>query len=103
MTSICYMVVATLPDGDTAAEYVAWLQEGHVDQVVMAGAQSGMIVRLESTAEGKPRVMTQYVFPSSHAFHEYVARHAPALRAEGLKKFGPERGVQMERMLGEIV
>ena len=103
MTSICYMVTATLPGAAMADEYVAWLEDGHVDQVVEAGAHSAMIVRLEPDAVGLPRVMTQYVFPSRHAFDEYVQRHAPALRADGLKRFGPEKGVRFERAIGEVV
>ena len=32
-----------------------------------------------------------------------VAVAAPGLRAEGLARFGPERGVRFERRVGEIV
>lgn len=102
MTRICYMVVATLPDAATAQEYVAWLEDGHVDAVINHGAHSAMIVRLEPRS-GKPRVMTQYVFPTRELFDRYVAHFAPALRADGLKKFPPERGIAFERTIGEIV
>lgn len=103
------MVIATLPTGVMADEYVAWLEDGHVDAVVGHGAHSAMIVRLEGgTAEAGQassarRVMVQYIFPTREAFDRYVQKHAPALRAEGLRKFGPERGVSFERLLGEIV
>lgn len=102
---ICYQVVATLPDEATAREYVAWLEDGHVDQVVAAGAHSAMIVRLDADGVNgaKPRVMTQYVFSTREVFERYVAVHAPALRADGLKRFGPERGVSFQRLQGVVV
>lgn len=99
MARIFYGVTATLPDRATADEYVAWLEDGHIDQIRSHGAHSAMIVRLE----GEPaRVETQYVFATRELFDRYVAKHAPALRAEGLKWFPPERGVRFERRVGEI-
>lgn len=103
MSAICYMVIATLPNKAIAEEYVAWLEDGHVDLVVEGGAHSAMIVRLESEPGGQPRVMTQYVFATQEVFDHYVAVHAPALRADGVKRFPPERGVRMERMIGTVV
>ena len=102
MTRICYMVVATLPDAATKDEYISWLEDGHVDAVVNHGAHSAMIVKLEPAA-GKPRVMTQYIFPTRAIFDRYIADFAPALRADGLKRFPPERGIAFERTIGEIV
>lgn len=103
MSRICYMVIATLPSAAVANEYVAWLEDGHVDLVIKGGAHSAMIVRLDPDAAGKPRVMTQYVFSTREVFDHYVAQHAPALRADGLERFPPERDVRMERMIGTIV
>ena len=102
MSAICYMVIATLPDAATAAEYVAWLEDGHVDRVIDGGAHSAMIVRLDREAESPPRVMVQYIFPTRERFERYVSEFAPALRADGLKRFGPERGVRMERLIGDV-
>lgn len=103
MTRILYMVAATLPDEATAREYVAWLEDGHVDQVIDGGAHSGMIVRIEGAPGAAPRVETHYVFSTRERYEAYLATHADALRAEGLKKFPPERGIRFERKLGEIV
>lgn len=108
-TRLCYAVIATLPNAQLADEYVAWLEDGHVDAVVKGGAHSAMIVRLQAgdAAGAAPiearRVMTQYIFATREVFDQYVARHAPALRADGMKRFGPERGVSFERLLGDIV
>lgn len=100
---VLYQVIATIPDAGTAAEYVAWLEGGHVDQVIAGGAHTGMIVRVDGPADGRARVMTQYVFSTREVFDRYVREHAPGLRADGLKRFGPERGIVFERVVGEIV
>lgn len=106
MPAILYVVTATLPTPALCEQYLAWLTSGHVDQVINAGAHSGMIVRLDPTPDeehsGKRRVRTQYVFPSRDAMEHYVNHHAPALRADGLARFG-DKGVTFERTLGEIV
>lgn len=103
MKRVCYMVTVTLPSQAIADEYVAWLENGHVDQVVNGGAHSAMIVRLEPDGAGHPRVMTHYVFPTREVFDHYVKHHAPVLRADGIKRFPPQRGVRMERAIGTIV
>ncbi len=103
MKPICYMVTATFPSPGLADEFVAWLEDGHIQQVIDGGAESGTIVRLDPDDSGKARVMAQYTFASREKFDTYVATHAPALRADGLKRFGPERGVTFERRLGTIV
>lgn len=102
-TRICYMVIATIPTQELLTEYVAWLEDGHVDQVVKGGAHSAMIVRLEPDQQGRHRFMTQYVFATREIFDTYVAVHAPALRADGQRRFGPQTGVTMTREIGEIV
>jgi hypothetical protein len=107
MAKVWYAVIATLPSSEIADEYVHWLEDGHVDAVIRAGAHSAMIIRLDrEPAANLPdparQVMTQYVFATRELFDRYVEHDAPTLRAEGLKLFGPERGVRMERRLGEI-
>jgi hypothetical protein len=99
---LAYMVIATLPSEAMAAEYVAWLLGGHVAAVVAGGAAVGEVIRLDAEAGGPPRVMSRYEFASRAAFERYVAEVAPGLRAEGLEKFGPSRGVRYERLVGEV-
>lgn len=105
---IWYAVLATLPSPAVADEYVKWLEDGHLDQVLNGGAHSAMIVRLERSASDglsaeSRQVMTQYIFSTRELFDRYVEHYAPALRADGLRRFGPERGVRMERLLGDIM
>lgn len=104
MPAVVYSVCATLPVEELARAYVAWLTEGHpshIDQVVAGGASEGSAWR-EVGGSGRPRVMARYVFPSREAFDRYVRDVAPALRAEGLAKFGPQTGVLMERSVSEV-
>lgn len=114
---VSYSVIVSLPTAALATEYLAWLLGGHVDAVIRGGASSGEVVVLDSepspsssqpgdqsTAGGEPitRVMAHYVFPSREVFDRYVRLHAPALRAEGLARFGPSTGVTYQRLVGEI-
>lgn len=106
MSNVLYAVTATLPSAEVAEEYVHWLCDGHVELVLRGGAHSAMIVRLEPGPELPPgcrRVMTQYVFPTREVFETYLRDHAPILRADGLSRFGPERGIRMDRVVGTIV
>lgn len=102
MDEVWYMVTATLPDEDTRGAYLAWLQDGHLDQVRQAGAGTAMLVRVDEPARPL-EVSTVYTFPSRVAFDAYVRDHAPRLRAEGLHRFGPGSGVTFRRQVGTIL
>ena len=100
-----YWVTATIPDAEVAAEYVAWLESGHLADVVRGGAMEAEMVILDAEGSGdsRIRVVSRYVFSDRAAFAEYERLHAPALRAEGLARFGPSRGdraVQFARSAG---
>jgi len=101
MAKLAYTVTATLPDEATTSAYVAWLLDGHIQGVVEGGAETAEVSRL--TEPAKPiRVESRYVFSDRRAYERYVAETAPRLRAEGIKKFGPQTGVTFERRIGEI-
>jgi len=103
-TPICYTVTATLPDEAIATSYIRWLEDGHVDAVVDGGAHSGMIVRLDQDSPDDPiRVQTVYLFPTRAAYDRYVLETAPALREDGIKRFGAVEGVSFSRTIGAVV
>lgn len=110
MARILYAVIATLPSEELAREYLAWLEDGHVDKVIEGGAHSAMIVRLVRRAggvdDGLPpdarQVMTQYIFATRELFDRYEQVYAPPLREDGRNRFGASRGVSMSRMIGEV-
>ena len=99
---VLYSVTATLPDGSIEAMYVRWLCEGHVQAVLGAGAESARVVRIKEPP-GLRRVRSEYVFASPDAFDRYVRDAAPALRADGLARFGPGTGVRMEREIASVL
>jgi len=101
MLRIAYTVIATFPNRDLAKAYIDWLTAGHVQAVLAGGAASGAVVEISDPAD-PPQVESRYVFPDRDAFDRYVRDIAPALRADGLQRFGPERGVRIERRIGQI-
>lgn len=105
MQRIAYTVRATCPSAALAAEYIAWLEDGHLDAVIAGGAHSAMIVRLDPAVpvQSHIHVETRYVFATRELFDRYVANSAPALRAEGLRRFPAERGITFDRTVGVIL
>jgi hypothetical protein len=103
LMSIAYTVTAAFDDLSVAGEYVRWLQEGHLAEVLEGGAAEATLVRLEPTAAAPLRFEVRYRFPSMAVFQRYEAEFAPRLRAEGLAKFPASRGVRMSRSLGEVL
>ena len=103
MTRIAYTVIATFPDQATMDEWVAWLEDGHIDEVIARGAHSAMIVKLDREKPTDPlRVEARYVFSTRENYDKYIREFAPALRADGLKRFPPERGIAFQRTVGVI-
>jgi hypothetical protein len=81
-------------------EYVAWLEDGHLQAVLDGGAVRAALVVLDG--DGAPfRVQSKYRFPSRDAFKTYEREVAPALRAAGVSGFAA-RGVTFERSLGVV-
>jgi hypothetical protein len=99
MSATAYTVVATFPSTTIRDEYIAWLQHGHLDEVIRGGAEAASIVVIDDP-QSPIRVETRYTFRTRDAFDRYVQHHAPRLRAEGLKLFPPDRGVTFARTLG---
>lgn len=67
--------------------------------VLDGGATRAAIIQCDP-AEGSLRVRTLYEFPGRDSFDRYVRDFAPALRAEGLARFGSDQGVTFEREIG---
>lgn len=98
---LSYVVAATFTDGAVADEWLAWLRGGHVAAVLAGGAESAEVVELDAK-EGRS-FEVRYRFGSREAFVAYERDHAPRLREEGLRLFGPERGVSYRRTTGLVV
>jgi Domain of unknown function (DUF4286) len=99
MSEIIYTVTATLPDTNTAGEWLRWLREGHIAAILASGATAAEIIAVD----GKPNWFeVRYRFPSREAFDRYEREIAPRLRAEGLKRFPVDRGIVYQRSVGVV-
>jgi Domain of unknown function (DUF4286) len=99
---IVYTVAAIFEDAAVAQEWIAWLRGGHLAEVMDGGALDAEVIRLDATAgSSATRYEVRYHFAGRESFTRYERDHAPRLRAEGLAKFPPQRGVRYERSVGE--
>ncbi|MCB9693956.1 MAG: DUF4286 family protein [Alphaproteobacteria bacterium] len=96
--SFVYRVRCTFSDPEVAERWLAWLHEGHLADVVAAGASSAEVFRIDAEEVVLEAV---YGFSSRAAFERYEAQHAPRLRAEGLALFPLSLGLRYERTTGE--
>lgn len=96
-----YSVRSTFTDPAVRREFIAWLRDGHLADVVRAGALDAELVEFAVPGDAPlgaiGEVETRYHFASRAAFEEYAAGPAVELRAEGAAKFPPSRGIVMTR------
>jgi hypothetical protein len=96
-----YSVRSTFTNAAVRAEFIAWLRDGHLADVVEAGALDAELVEFEAEAGAENGaigdVETRYHFASRAAFEKYANGPAVPLRAEGAARFPPSRGIVMTR------
>lgn len=101
-----YTVRATFADLPLLNEYVAWLKDEHIGQVLEAGACSAEVINLSDVGSGAQSVCCveiRYLFESPPALKNYLEHHAPRLRQAGMTRFPPEQGIVFVRTVGEVV
>jgi hypothetical protein len=106
MAELAYTVYTTFRDAALADEWLRWLRDGHIAEVVAGGATDGAIIELDAPDDAPPgsrAFEVRYHFPSRERFGSYERDHAPRLRAEGLKLFPVERGVSYRRAVGTVM
>lgn len=96
--TFAYTVHAFFDDQAVATQWAAWLQNGHLADVLAAGAGSAELVQLAPL-----ELEARYWFADAVAFAKYEEQSAPKLRAEGLAKFPASRGVRLSRSTGEVL
>ena len=101
-TPIAYTVCTTFQDSSLADQWITWLREGHVAQVLAGGATDALIIELDQPEVARS-FEVRYYFSSMQSFENYEKNHAPALRAEGLKLFPVEKGVTYRRSVGRVI
>lgn len=82
-TAFRYAVLSKSEDETVRDAYLSWLEDGHLAEVVKAGALSGEILRHDDPLV----VEAVYWFASRAAFSDYERDHAPRLRAESRERF----------------
>ena len=93
---LVYTVSVRFPNEGLRDEFVAWLEDGHLADVVAAGAESGEVI----VPDGDQLVVDAvYRFSSREAFAAYVEGPAVALRASGSSTFA-DRGAVFTRSTG---
>lgn len=99
---IAYTVIASFTEPAVADEWIAWLRDEHLAQVLAGGALNAELIRMDHGTATGTRCEARYHFASRESFGAYERDHAPRLRADGLKRFPPERGIRYERTVGEV-
>lgn len=111
--TIAYTVRVEFTNQSVAEEWIAWLRDEHLAEVLDSGALDAEVIRMDaasssavtgggSTAGAPVTCEVRYHFVSREAFATYERDHAPRLRAEGLRRFPFECGVTYERSLGVV-
>ena len=99
MPAVVYTVAATFADAALADEWLRWLAEAHLAEVLAGGAADAEVVELDGPGRS---FEVHYHFPSRQAFERYERDFAPRLRADGLRRFPADR-VVYRRSVGTTV
>lgn len=100
---IAYTVVCNFTNSAVAEDWIAWLRDEHLAEVIVAGALDAEVIRIEGDSQSSLiRCEARYHFADRESFATYEREHAPRLRAEGLKRFPPALGLSYERCLGLV-
>lgn len=85
---IIYNVTINIDDS-VHEEWLEWMMEEHIPQVMETGKFfKAKIVKVLVVEETGSTYSVQYFADSKEKLAEYYKDHAPALREEGLKRFG---------------
>lgn len=97
---ILYVVHCRFDDPALGHDWLAWLRDEHLAAVCAAGALDARVLEVPGPSLGYE---VHYRFADASAFEAYERDHAPRLRAEGLARFPPERGLHCTRRVDPIV
>ena len=86
-TSVVYEVNLEA-DADIAAPFDTWLRDHIADMLQFDGFRSAEILDDASAPPGRIRRIVQYRLRDQRALDEYLAVHAPRMRAQGVARFG---------------
>lgn len=93
-----YTVKAEFESEAVASEWLKWLEHGHLQGVIEAGAQEAVLLQV-----GPLTYEVRYRFENAKAFAAYEAGPAIALRSDSLARFPASRGIKMSRSSGQVL
>jgi hypothetical protein len=99
MATIAYTVAATFTNAGLAEEWLGWLRDRHIADVLAGGASDAEIIELEGPERS---FEIRYHFASRERFDRYLRDDAPRRRAEGLERFPVEKGITYRRSVGVV-
>lgn len=100
-----YTVTADFTDAAVADEWITWLRDEHLAEVLASpGCLSAEVIRFHAAPDPMlTRCEVRYHFTDREAFAAYERNHAPRLREEGLKHFPTSRGITYARSTGDVM
>jgi len=75
-------------DADIAGPFDTWLRDHIADMLQFDGFRSAEILDDDSATPGRIRRIVQYRLRNHEALDDYLANHAPRMRAQGVARFG---------------
>jgi hypothetical protein len=75
-------------DADIAGPFDTWLRDHIADMLQFEGFRSAEILDDPSAPEGRIRRIVHYRLRDQAALDDYLAHHAPEMRAQGVARFG---------------
>lgn len=97
-----YVVRCTFAErtSKVAQSWLQWLRETHLAEVLGAGALAAEVFRIKAASE---IYEIHYRFANKAEFDRYEREQAPQLRADGLRRFPLNLGLQYERRTGQAL
>ena len=96
--------VTVCPEADIEAEFISWLKETHIPEVMESGCfveWKMFKIQTEQPDQNLASFSIQYFAQSFDHLEEYQANHAPALQAKTKKKYG-EKVLAFRTILEQI-
>ena len=88
MSEIVYNVTVNVSD-EVHDEWVAWMQEVHIPEVLATGIfTSAQFLRVHAFEQGGKTYATAYTAQSMERYERYLREFAPQLRAKSEAAFG---------------
>ena len=95
-----YSVQCEFDREQVAGEWLRWLRDEHIGDVLAAGASRAEIIKLDGPVWA---YRIEYDFPTFELYEAYNTEHADRLQQECLGRFPLDMGIRYERTSGEIV